>query len=172
LGEYSDRAAAIAPAHLLRPFRRVSFIGVAPSGSSDSPRAGSRDSGRSCKMRRTSDRDDPERGLATALKAMAVVAAVGMLALVAGKSAYTTGAATEVSPTYRMLHSATDVAPAAGVAAKGKIDRPLLATGSAGAANTSPESRNGQAPPGDVRTQGPKRTLPAPSAKNEPVASF
>ncbi|HQR12263.1 MAG TPA: hypothetical protein PLW68_13140 [Casimicrobiaceae bacterium] len=123
-------------------------------------------------MRRTSDRDDPERGLSNALKAMLVVAAVGMFALVAGKSAYTSGAATEVSPTYRMLHSAADVTPQAGVAAKGKRDHPMLATGSAGAGNMSPESQNGQAPPGEIRTQEPMRTPPAPSAKDEPVTSF
>ena len=62
-------------------------------------------------MRRTSHRDDPERGLAAALKARAVVAAVAMLALVAGKSAYTSGAATEVSPTYHLLQPARDAAP-------------------------------------------------------------
>lgn len=78
-------------------------------------------------MRRTSDRDDPERGLSTALKAMAVVAAIGMLALVAGKSAYTSGAATEVSPTYRMLHPAHDVTPKVGVTAPAIRDQPRLA---------------------------------------------
>ncbi|MEO8345500.1 MAG: hypothetical protein ABI607_07385 [Betaproteobacteria bacterium] len=74
-------------------------------------------------MRRTSNSDDPERGLSAALKALAIVAAVGMLVLVAGKSAYTTGAVTEVSPTYHLLQTARDAAPKVSAATPEKSAR-------------------------------------------------
>ncbi len=40
-------------------------------------------------MRRISHRDEPEHGLKVALKALAAIVAIGVLAMVAGQSAYT-----------------------------------------------------------------------------------
>ncbi len=91
-------------------------------------------------MRRTTDRDDPERGLSAALKALTVVAAVALLALVAGKSAYTTGAATETAPTYRLLHPAPGDTPRMGATVRNDLSLD-------GAGIVPPEMHGRETPP-------------------------
>jgi len=49
---------------------------------------------------RRSGNHDPERGLMAALKIVTLVAAVGLLALVAGKSSYSPAVGAVVSPAY------------------------------------------------------------------------
>ena len=56
-------------------------------------------------MRRISHRDDPEHGLKVALKVLAAVVAIGVLAMVAGQSAYTenSGASASASPKSQLI---------------------------------------------------------------------
>jgi hypothetical protein len=59
---------------------------------------------------RSSIHHDPERGLLAAIKVVAIVAAVGMLAMVAGKSSYTPAGAV-VTPAYVVAKPPRDPAP-------------------------------------------------------------
>ena len=76
-------------------------------------------------MRRISHRDEPEHGLKVALKALAVVIAVGLLAMVAGQSAYTmSGAGSQAAPKYQLIEPAPEDAPyvAGDTPANGGVD--------------------------------------------------
>ena len=68
-------------------------------------------------MRRISHRDEPEHGLKVALKALAAVVAIGVLAMVAGQSAYTmnSGASASASPKYQLIDPAPEDAPYIGM---------------------------------------------------------
>jgi hypothetical protein len=68
-------------------------------------------------MRRISHRDEPEHGLKVALKALAAVVAIGVLAMVAGQSAYTmsSGASASASPKYQLIEPTPEGAPNVGV---------------------------------------------------------
>jgi hypothetical protein len=71
-------------------------------------------------MRRTIHDGEIRAGLSAAAKAVAVVAAVGMLAVVAGKAGYTSNAGIEVSPVHALA-----AAPAATRAAEPAMQYPM-----------------------------------------------
>ena len=62
-------------------------------------------------MRRTNHREERGTGMSAALKAMAVVIAVGMLALVAEQSFDASRAGSVATPTYQRIEPAPDDAP-------------------------------------------------------------
>jgi hypothetical protein len=68
-------------------------------------------------MRRISHRDEPEHGLKVALKALAAIVAIGVLAMVAGQSAYTvsSGASASATPRYQVIEPAPKNAPNIGM---------------------------------------------------------
>jgi hypothetical protein len=76
-------------------------------------------------MRRISHRDQPEHGLKVALKAVAAVLAIGVLAMVAGQSAYTmsSGSSASASPKYQLIEPAPEDAPYVGMDASSNDDK-------------------------------------------------
>jgi hypothetical protein len=116
-------------------------------------------------MRKTRDGDQGETGLSAALKGTAVVLAIGMLALVAGRTAYTTNDGNVELPASMMTAPAPSDAPNTGgfTAATGQMGIPeprILAAGPAG----------NSAPARPVR-ESPK-PMASPAPQEEPVATF
>jgi len=116
-------------------------------------------------MRKTRDGDQNETGLSAALKGTAVVLAIGMLALVAGRTAYSTNDGNVELPAAMMPAPARSDAPNDGqfTAATGQMGIPeprILAAGPAGIS----------APARQVREAAKPMASPAP--QEEPVATF
>ena len=114
-------------------------------------------------MRRTKEGDQRETGLSAALKGTAVVLAIGMLALVAGRTAYTTNDGNVELPTSMM--PAPDDAPNASpvTAATGQMGIPeprILAAGPAGI--SAPVRKSSEA----------AKPMASPAPQEEPVATF
>jgi hypothetical protein len=116
-------------------------------------------------MRKTKDGDQSETGLSAALKGTAVVLAIGMLALMAGRTAYSTNDGNVELPAAMMPEPARSDAPNDGqfTAATGPTGIPaprMLAAGPAGISA-----------PGRPVPEAAKPTA-SPTPQEEPVATF
>jgi len=122
-------------------------------------------------MRRIDERDEPEYGLIAAFKVVVVVLAIGILALVAGRSGYYNDPGTVASPKYQMIEPAPDDAPYIGTVGQAndieKGESHVLAAAPAAlsrVAKRAPESSRSNA----------SRSIesPAPASQEAPIASF
>jgi hypothetical protein len=116
-------------------------------------------------MRKTRDGNQGETGLSAALKGTAVVLAIGMLALVAGRTAYNTNDGNVELPAAMMPVPARNDAPNASqftaVAGQTGILEPR--TVAAGPAGISAPAGQGQEA---------VKPLASPTSREEPVATF
>jgi hypothetical protein len=116
-------------------------------------------------MRRTNDGDNGTTGLSASLKGMAIVLAVGIIALVAGRTAYTNNDGAVAMPASMMPAPARDDAPVAGRvnSAHGRmgiLDQRILAASPAGISATEMQVREAAKP------------MVSPAQQEEPVATF
>jgi hypothetical protein len=114
-------------------------------------------------MRKTNDGDNGTTGLSASLKGMAIVLAVGILALVAGRTAYTNNDGAVALPASMM--PAHGDAPVAGQfnSASGRmgiLDQRILAASPAGISAT------------EMQAQEAARPTASPTQQEEPVATF
>jgi hypothetical protein len=103
--------------------------------------------------------------MSAAVKATVIALAVGMLALVAGKTAYTSTAGSAATPAHMLQEPARDEAPVVGVDTRmtdrnGNVDLRMLAAGPAGA--SAPE----------MQLQEAAKPMASPAQQDEPVATF
>jgi len=114
-------------------------------------------------MRRTKEGDQSETGLSAALKGTAVVLAIGMLALVAGRTAYSTNDGNVELPA-AMTPAPSDAPNTGGfTAATGQMGIPeprILAAGPAGI--SAPVRKSPEA----------AKPMASPAPQEEPVATF
>jgi len=116
-------------------------------------------------MNGTNQGDKRETGLAAAFKALAIVLAVGVLALAAGHSAYTPNAGSVASPAYKLAEPARDEVPIVGVGAQateaiGNHGQRMLAAGPGGI------------PVQEMQLQEAAKPMASPAQQEEPVATF
>jgi hypothetical protein len=116
-------------------------------------------------MRRTNDGDNGTTGLSAALKGTTIVLAVGILALVAGRTAYTNNDGAAALPASMMPAPARDDAPVAGRfnsanSTMGILDQRILAASPAGV--SAPE----------MQIQEAVKPTASPVQQEEPVATF
>ena len=117
-------------------------------------------------MRRIDERDEPEYGLIAAFKVVAVVLAIGVLALVAGRSAYYNDPGPDASTKYQVIEPAPEDAPYVGadMQANGieKGEQHVLAAAPSGMSRVAKRAPESPRP----------NTSPAPAPQEQPVASF
>jgi hypothetical protein len=119
-------------------------------------------------MRRTNQVGGRDRGLSAALKAVAVVLAVGVLALVAGQSAYRSGDGSQAAQKHQMIEPAPDNAPF--VAADSQAtDRQAGNPSDNGAPRMLAVAPSGFSPPEMQAEESAKAT---PAQDEPPVATF
>jgi hypothetical protein len=117
-------------------------------------------------MGRIDERDEPEYGLVAAVKVVVVVLAVGILALVAGRSGFYNDTGAETSAKYQMIEPAPDDAPYVGADAQangiGKGEQHVLAAAPAGMSKTKVRASESPRP----------NASPVPASQEPPVATF
>jgi len=126
-------------------------------------------------MRRTNHEDDRSKGLSAALKVMAVVLAVGALAVVAGQSAYKSGAGAVASPKYQVIEPAPDDAPYVAANPQGANPQGAAPQAADRMGNDRPHllaaAPAGVSPP-EMQSQESARPKAAAGQDEEPVATF